>query len=139
MFSDASPAPAEMGGMKAFRLVSAMMIGAALAGPALAQSAPAKPAAPAAPATTVSPDGSTLSLSDDQKDALLAGHTEDSVDAARAGLPGGAPPRPGIHGEVGAMVGSHGTRAVYGTAAVPLGDHAGAVVSFEKGRYGYPY
>jgi hypothetical protein len=117
--------------MKALRLASAIVIGAVLAGPALAQ------AAPVAPSTTVSPDGSTLSLSDDQKDALLADHTEDSVDAARAGLPGGAPPKPGVHGEVGAMVGSHGTRAIYGTAAVPLGNNAGAVVSFEKGRYGY--
>jgi hypothetical protein len=35
------------------------------------------------------------------------------------------------------MVGSHGTRGIYGTAAVPLGDNAGAVVSFENSRYGW--
>jgi len=81
-------------------------------------------------------DPNTLSLSDEQKADLLAHNTESSVDAARAGLGSGAPGRQ-IHGEIGAMVGTHGTRGIYGTAAVPLGDNAGAVVSFEDSRYGY--
>jgi hypothetical protein len=81
-------------------------------------------------------DPNTLSLSDEQKADLLAHNTEDSVDAARAGLGTGAPSRQ-IHGEIGAMVGTHGTRGVYGTAAIPLGDNAGATVSFENSRYGY--
>jgi hypothetical protein len=34
------------------------------------------------------------------------------------------------------MIGTHGTRGAYGTAAIPLGDNAGAVVSFESSRYG---
>jgi hypothetical protein len=84
---------------------------------------------------TATPD--TLSLSDTQK-AEIAGHaTEDSVDAARAGLDGAGAPDRKIHGEMGVMIGSHGTRGAYGTAAIPLGDHAGAVVSFENSRYGY--
>jgi hypothetical protein len=35
------------------------------------------------------------------------------------------------------MIGSHGTRGIYGTAEIPLGDNAGAVVSFENSRFGY--
>lgn len=81
-------------------------------------------------------DPNTLSLSDAQKQELLAHNTETSVDAARAGLGNGSPGRQ-IHGEIGAMVGTHGTRGIYGTAAIPLGDNAGATVSFEDSRYGY--
>jgi hypothetical protein len=81
-------------------------------------------------------DPNVLSLSDAQKQELLAHNTESSVDAARAGLGSGAPGKQ-IHGEIGAMIGSHGTRGIYGTAAVPLGDHAGAVISFEDSRYGW--
>jgi hypothetical protein len=94
--------------------------------PAAALSAQATPAA----------DPNTLSLSDEQKADLLAHNTEDSVDAARAGLGNGAPGRQ-IHGEIGAMIGTHGTRGIYGTAAIPLGDNADAVVSFEDSRTGY--
>ena len=78
----------------------------------------------------------TLSLSDEQKADLLAHNTESSVEAARAGLGNGRQSRQ-IHGEIGAMVGSHGTRGIYGTAAVPLSDNTRAVVSFEDSRYGY--
>jgi 2-methylcitrate dehydratase PrpD len=92
--------------------------------------------APMAATAQTAPD--TLSLTDAQK-AEIAGHaTEDSVDAARAGLDGSGAPDRKVHGEMGVMIGSHGTRGAYGTAAIPLGDHAGAVVSFEKSRYGYP-
>lgn len=79
-------------------------------------------------------DSSTLSLSDAQKQELLARNTEASVDAARAGLGNGAPDRQ-IHGEIGAAIGTHGMLSMYGTAAIPLGDNAGAVVSFEKSHY----
>jgi hypothetical protein len=85
--------------------------------------------------TAAAPD--TLSLSDAQKAEIASHATEDSVDAARAGLDGTGAPDRKIHGEMGVMIGSHGTRGAYGTAAIPLGDHAGAVVSFEKSRYGY--
>jgi hypothetical protein len=90
----------------------------------------------AASAQTNAPD--TLSLTDAQKATIAAQSTEESVDAARAGLDGPGGPDRKVHGEVGMMIGTHGTRGAYGTAAIPLGDHAGAVVSFEKSRYGYP-
>lgn len=88
-------------------------------------------------AQIVPPDtGNTLSLTDAQKSELLAHNTETSVDSARAGLGSGAPSRQ-IHGEVGALVGSHGTRSFYGTAAIPLGNNAGAMVSFEDSHYNW--
>jgi hypothetical protein len=108
-------------------LPRAIFAGAALLpmlpAPALAQTAP--------------PSGSsqTLSLTETEKADLLAGNTEDSVNAARAGLPSGSPVR-GIHGEMGVMIGTHGSRGIYGTAAIPLGDNAGAVVSVESSRFG---
>lgn len=94
------------------------------------------PAATLSAQTPPPGDPNTLSLSDAQKQELLSHNTESSVDAARAGLGSGAPGRQ-IHGEIGAMIGTHGTRGIYGTAAVPLGDNAGATVSFEDSRYGY--
>jgi len=90
-------------------------------GPALAQSA-----APAA--------AETLSLTPEEKADIVAHQTEASVDAARAGLAGSGDGR--IHGEIGAIVGSHGTRDIYGTAAIPLGADAGATISFERSHYG---
>jgi hypothetical protein len=95
----------------------------ALASPVLAQS---------------NTDDKVLSLSSQEKAKLLDQHSEASVDAARAGLPGSAAGR-GIHGEVGALIGTNGARAIYGTAAIPLGDNAGAVVSFEKSHFGHPH
>ena len=46
-------------------------------------------------------------------------------------------PARGIHGEMGVMVGTNGARALYGTALIPLGDNAGARISFETSRFGY--
>jgi opacity protein-like surface antigen len=90
-------------------------------------------------AQAVSPEaGDTLSLSDEQKADVLSHNSESSVDAARAGLGSGGPDRK-IHGEVGVMVGTNGARAAYGTAAIPLGDNAGAVVSFESSHFGRPH
>lgn len=80
----------------------------------------------------------TLSLSDDQKAALLARDTEDSVATARSGLGTGGRPMRQIHGEIGAFVGTNGARGAYGAAAIPLGDDAQAAVSFETSRYGRP-
>lgn len=92
----------------------------------------------------------TLSLTDAEKAELMDHNSEDSVDAARAGrgvdleagagtgLAAGAPDRK-IHGEVGALIGSNGTRAAYGTAVVPVGDSATAAFSFERSHFGYPH
>jgi hypothetical protein len=45
-----------------------------------------------------------------------------------------------IHGEMGMFVGTGGTRGIFGTAVVPLGDNATATLSFSQGEgrgYGY--
>lgn len=39
------------------------------------------------------------------------------------------------HGEVGMMIGTGGTRAIWGTTAVPLGQNGTAQFSFSTGRY----
>jgi hypothetical protein len=69
--------------------------------------------------------------------AILDNNTEERAAAARGELPGARGIGRGIHGEVGVMIGSNGTRGAYGTADIPLGDNAGATVSFETSRYGY--
>jgi len=69
--------------------------------------------------------------------AILDGNTAESAAVARGELPDSEDARRGVHGEIGAMIGTHGARAIYGTAAIPLGDHADAVVSFESSSFGY--
>jgi len=76
-------------------------------------------------------------LTDEQRMAILDGNTAESAAAARGELPGSEDARQGVHGEVGVMIGSHGTRAIYGAAAIPLGAHADAMVSFESSSFGY--
>ena len=68
---------------------------------------------------------------------ILDNNTEEKAAAARGELPGSEGAGRGIHGEVGVMIGSNGTRGAYGTADIPLGDNAGATVSFETSRFGY--
>jgi hypothetical protein len=103
---------------------------------AFAQSAPAPTAAqPASPAVT---DADPMRLTDEQKDAILDANTEARAARARGELEESDRLGRGIHGEMGVMVGSHGTRGVYGTADIPLGENAGATVSFESSRFGYP-
>lgn len=41
-----------------------------------------------------------------------------------------------IHGEVGFMVGTGGTRGVFGSAVAPLGENGSIAVAFENSRYG---
>jgi len=95
---------------------------------------PAFAQAPAPSDQPAPPSGDTIRLSDRERDAILDSNTVESAAAARgeSARPGG----PGIHGEVGAMIGSNGTRGAYGVAAIPLGDNAGAVVSFESSQFG---
>ncbi len=105
------------------RLMGATRLGALVwlgAGSALAQTATEPPA--------------TLRLSPEEKAAILDHQTEESVDAARAG-PAGRGDEHAIHGEIGAAVGTRGMHDIYGAAAIPLGDHAGMIVSFENRRY----
>jgi hypothetical protein len=105
---------------------------------AFAQSSPAPTAAqPASPAVTDA-DADPMRLTDEQKDAILDANTEARAARARGELEESDRLGRGIHGEMGVMVGSHGTRGVYGTADIPLGENAGATVSFESSRFGYP-
>lgn len=78
-----------------------------------------------------------IRLTPAEKAAALEGGSEAKADAALNRAAGGGTDR-AIHGEVGAMIGTGGARGVFGTAAIPLGDNAGAIISFEKSRYGNP-
>ena len=80
--------------------------------------------------------GEVIRLTPEQRQALSDQATEASASAARAGLSGSGSSRNTIHGEIGAMIGTNGARGVFGTAAIPLGENAGAVISFENSRYG---
>jgi hypothetical protein len=91
-----------------------------------------------APAATQPSSGDTIRLSDRERDAILNSNTVESAAAARGERLGPESGGPGIHGEIGATIGSNGTRGVYGTAAIPLGNNAGAVVSFESSQYNWP-
>ena len=80
--------------------------------------------------------GKVISLTPEQK--------REALDSGGAGATGSVADLSGqrdsgagrIHGEIGAMIGTGGARGVYGTAAVPLGENAGAIISFENSRYG---
>ncbi|QNA87001.1 hypothetical protein G4G27_14600 [Sphingomonas sp. So64.6b] len=100
----------------------------------LAQSTPAPATTEPAPPST----GDTIRLTDEQRWAILNSNTEESAAAARGEMVGSERAGRGIHGEMGVMIGTHGTRSVYGTAEIPLGDSAAATVSFESSRFGYP-
>jgi hypothetical protein len=86
---------------------------------------------------SLAPQPEILTLSDAEKSEIISHNAHD----ADTGMPPLAElaPRPSsqIHGQFGAMIGSNGTRAAYGSAAFPLGQHAGASVSFETGRFGW--
>jgi len=123
---------------RAFPIALALAVGAGTCcspTTASAQSTPAptttQPASPTATATD------TIRLTDEQRDAILDANTEERAAAARGELAGSERPGRGIHGEVGVMIGSNGTRGTYGTADIPLGDNAGATISFESSRFGY--
>lgn len=103
---------------------------------AFAQSIPAPTTTQPAPPAAAETD--TIRLTDAQRDAILNASTEESAAAARGEMTGPENAKRRIHGEMGVMIGSNGTRGAYGTADIPLGDNAGATVSFESSRFGYP-
>jgi hypothetical protein len=116
--------------LRAFPIALALVAGASCwATASVAQTAPAPPA-PAA-------SGDSIRLTDEQRMAILDSNTVESAAAARGELPGSRYSDRRIHGEIGAMIGTNGTRGIYGVAEIPLGDRASAVVSFENSRYGY--
>src|SRR4051812_22925072 len=63
--------------------------------------------------------GDTIRLSDQERNAILDSNTVESAAAARGELDESGAPSRGIHGEIGAMIGSNGTRGAYGVAAIP--------------------
>lgn len=75
-------------------------------------------------------------LTQQQKADLLAGQDKIAVNSPIVQTGDCSGPQQ-VHGEVGAMVGTGGARGAFGTAAIPLGCKAGAVVSFESDRSGY--
>ena len=105
---------------------------------ASAQSVDPAPVAQAAPTPTPTPTPSTdtIRLSDAERDAILNSNTVESAAIARGEREESGKPGLGIHGEVGAAIGTNGYRSAYGVAAIPLGDNAGAVVSFESTQFG---
>jgi hypothetical protein len=103
-----------------------------------AQSAPA-PATQPAPTTEPAslPANDTIRLTDEQRLEIQNNNTVEKAAAARGELSESESPGRGIHGEVGVMIGSHGTHGAYGTADIPLGDNARATVSVESSSFGY--
>jgi hypothetical protein len=87
------------------------------------------------PAAALAVPSPVQRLSDAQVEQVLAEAAARREAAEVAALA----PKPGIHGEVGVEVGTGGHRAAYGTAVVPLGHEAQAVVSFSSatGRQDY--
>ena len=81
--------------------------------------------------------GDTVRLTDEEREAVLNKTTVESAEAARGEMTGPDRAKLEVHGEVSAFIGSHDSRGVSGTAAVPLGEKAGAVVSFETEQFGY--
>lgn len=80
-------------------------------------------------------DGQVYGLTDLQKAQVLAAGSAARGDPALAQPPAGANDGQ-IHGQLDAVVGTGGARGVSGTAAIPLGQSGGAVVSFERSRFG---
>ena len=93
--------------------------------------------AQAVPVPEAAPSTDTIRLTDEQRRAILDHATPESAAAARGEMPEAERKTLGIHGEVGAMVGSNGLRSLYGVAQSPLGDSAAATVAFESSRFGY--
>ncbi|WP_380872661.1 hypothetical protein [Sphingomonas sp. DBB INV C78] len=108
-----------------------MLVRSALLLSTLALAAPALAQASDAPA----PAGEIISLSPDEKEKALDSGRGVHVGPAIGELPISGLPQ--VHGELGFMIGTGGMRGAYGTAAMPLGENAGATISFENYRWGH--
>ena len=86
-------------------------------------------------AAPASADPVTLSLTEAEKEALIAGNTRRDL-ADPTATPRQTDRRP--HGEVGVMVGTGGARSLHGSAAVPLGSSGWAAFGFEDSRNIWP-
>ncbi len=97
----------------------------------------------AAPATA---QEQVYRLSDAEKQAAIEEASRQPEQTTRLPIvsgraPGTADNRP--HGEVGMMIGTGGSRAIWGSTAIPLGESGSASIGFSTGRfpglYGSPY
>jgi hypothetical protein len=77
-------------------------------------------------------------LSPEQKEQILAENERRRAEAAELDTAlGGSITRPSvIHGVIGAEIGTGGTRGIFGSALVPLGDRGAAAFSFEDSQTG---
>lgn len=75
-------------------------------------------------------------LSPEEKERILAENERRAKEAEFDAALG--KPSPGIHGEIGGVIGTGGTRGIFGTALVPLGDSGSAIFSFEDFRTDAP-
>lgn len=110
-------------------LTRALLVAAALAGPALAAEPRIYRLSPAA----IEAAKAEASLQP-ERSARLPRQAADAP-PTRLGseaAPDGRDRR--IHGEAGIFIGSGGARGVFGTALLPLGDSGSAVMSFESSR-----
>ena len=82
------------------------------------------------PAPAIASDERRLSPAEVQQ-ILDKAALKDAVPAAKAVT--SAPTRP-IEGEVGMSIGSGGTREVFGTAVVPVGEQGVAIISIDAGE-----
>ena len=95
---------------------------------------------PGAAASAQTPEPADTSavrrLTPEQKEQILAENERRRAEAAALDTAlGGSITRPsGIHGEIGAEIGTGGTRGLFGSALVPLGDRGAAAFSFENYR-----
>jgi hypothetical protein len=92
-----------------------------------------------AAALAVSPlaaQADTIRLTPEQAEAAKEAGAAKRQRAAELGLPDGAEPDRGVHGEVGVAIGTGGYRSMYGVVGVPLGDNGGVVLGYnqERGR-----
>jgi hypothetical protein len=105
---------------------------AGLAPAASAQAVPADPAITVADSVPAAPTGFSsepIRLSPAEREAAIeAGAARREGELPINGLPSG------VHGEIGMEIGTGGTRALYGSAAVPLGENGSAAFSFMTGR-----
>jgi hypothetical protein len=89
----------------------------------------------AAPAIAAEPapsgPGTVYRLTPAEADAAIADGARRRDDAFDSGSVNGDNR---IHGTVGAVIGTGGTRGIFGAAAIPLGDKANASVAFESSR-----
>jgi hypothetical protein len=76
-----------------------------------------------------------IALSPAEKEKLLDAAADRNVNAIDVPTINGLSRRP--HGEIGMFVGSHGSRGVFGSSVVPIGEESMLAVSAAASRFGH--